>query len=415
MCTPQLKAQTAALQGAANSNPSATSGAGGAPPMIDPLRRRVLAMAPFSGTSQYATSMVSTGGASDLAAASRNRPDFSRPNPAAIEKSLDQRTNQSMLMVDKLIANQPGGLATIAGARPGAPLKSGPAPDFDETHAPTPQSLAEAAIKVRNLPHEARTFEPPTKEVRPFILADRGGYRTTPENRAWLAGIERMAKTTEPYPSGTPGDGGSSRARSAARVWAGYLYTLPEVKAFLDVLSKTEGSVRDGYLTSQYPKPPLKDFATFNAGGPRGRYQIEPASAKKFGANWFSRNDFGPVTQDLIAITLLVKDGAIDKLLAGDLRGAFSAASHTFSSVPMGAKEDYSGYIGRNWNPGGGPNSGRQPAGAKFDDLPAIFLARLNSRRTEFRDAQSAWEKSKILPWAFISPFRWHNFGLRGF
>ena len=118
----------------------------------------------------------------------------------------------------------------------------------------------------------------------------------------------------------------------------------------------------------------MKDFSTFSSGGPRGRYQIEPKGNELFGTHWYSRKDFGPVTQDLIAITLLVKDGAIDKLLAGDLRGAFSAASRTFSSVPMGAAEDYSGYVGRNWTPTGGPNPGRQGPVRSSTSCRAFFF-----------------------------------------
>src|SRR3569833_2167422 len=112
------------------------------------------------------------------------------------------------------------GTPTIAAARASVP------PFVEDTHAPTPQALSDAAVKVRNLPYEPPTFEPPTKETRPFILADRGGYLTKEDNRAWLMGIEQMAKSADPYPSGTPGRGGSSRARSAARVWTGFFFFL---------------------------------------------------------------------------------------------------------------------------------------------------------------------------------------------
>jgi muramidase (phage lysozyme) len=413
MCTPQLRNQAAALQGAANPNlavPNANAASS-----VNSSPRLALATAPFSDARLFQTAPVNAGLLPGTTSLSQVRPDFSQTASPAVVVSPVRQVNQGLSLVGKLIDNQRPATPATRQAPPVVAARAGALPDFDETHAPTPQALAEAAIKTRNVTPDTMTFEPPTKETRPFILADRGGYLTRDANRAWLMGVEQMMKTTDPYPSGTPGRGGSSRARSAARVWVGYLYTLPEVKALLDTLSATEGSVHDGYLTSHYPNPPLKDFSTFSSGGPRGRYQIEPYGNELFGANWYSRKDFGPMTQDLIAITLLVKDGAIDKLLAGDLRGAFSAAARTFSSVPMGATEDYSGYVGKNWNPTAGPNADRQPTGAKFDALPGIFLARLNSRRTEFRDAQTAWEKSRTLPWAFISPFRWHNFGLSGF
>jgi hypothetical protein len=46
MCTPQLKAQAASLPGATSSNPSVGAGA---PPMVDSMRRRILALAPIVG------------------------------------------------------------------------------------------------------------------------------------------------------------------------------------------------------------------------------------------------------------------------------------------------------------------------------------------------------------------------------
>ncbi len=379
-------------------------------PVANPLQRQALALAPFSGSRTFTGSPANSAFASPAQLQSDSPPkDMSRGGMASVPPVRDLSVVNRH--ADNRGAATPGG----AGRQPVVPVKAGPLPDFEETHAPTEQELVDAAVKARNAQYEPPTFEPPTKETRPFILADKGGYRTAKGNRAWLMSVERMVQNSDPYPSGTPGEGGMSRARSAARVWAGYLYTLPEVKAFLDVLSKTEGSVDNGYLTSHYPGPPSKDYSILPSDGPRGRYQIEPGGNTHFGTNWYSRKDFGPVTQDLVAITLLVKDGAIDRLLAGDLRGAFSAASRTFSSIPMGATENYSGYVGKTWSPDTGPNPARQRTGANFDELPGIFLSRLNARRTEFRNAQAAWEKSKALPWAFISPFRWHNFGMRGF
>jgi len=51
----------------------------------------------------------------------------------------------------------------------------------------------------------------------------------------------------------------------------------------------------------------------------------------------------------------------------------------------------------------------------RFNDLPALFIDRLNARRQEFREAKQAWETSKKVPQAFISPMEWQSFGIDGF
>ena len=43
------------------------------------------------------------------------------------------------------------------------------------------------------------------------------------------------------------------------------------------------------------------------------------------------------------------------------------------------------------------------------------YLSRLNSRRTEFREAQQNWRDKRQMPWAFISPYRQQYFGRDAF
>jgi hypothetical protein len=220
--------------------------------------------------------------------------------------------------------------------------------------------------------------------------------------------------------------------RETMRTLVGYLYTLPEVKAMLDVFSTTEGADAAGYYRGHYGGP--RDFrpgeldsyqgVTIGPDGravtrqypPVGRYQIEPRMYEEYGSSIYSRTDFRPVTQDLIAITAMVRDRVIDKLLAGDIRGAFSRASRTFASIPMSAARNFS-MFGNDGKPYPGDNiaiADRQKA-ANFDDLSTLFQARLGTRRAEMNRARRDWETRRVVPYAFIDPTRWPQFGRKDF
>ncbi|WCM27192.1 hypothetical protein NDN01_24950 [Sphingomonas sp. QA11] len=246
-----------------------------------------------------------------------------------------------------------------------------------------------------------------------------GDYRTTPEERAWLMEPKPLAGPDIAYPDGSPGaEQTSSKVRVEIRENAGYLYTLPEVKALLDVFARTEDTEDDGYYRTHYPnKEKLPDLTTFHGRVPIGRYQITKPNWENFGGNLWSRKDFSPTTQDLIAITQLAQKGAIDELLKGNLSGAFSIAARIFASIPMNSEKDYSYYSGGKGAPDAGPitNPPRQRTPVRFNDLLALFVQHFNARKKEFREAEQAWKTRKEIPQAFISPLRWHSFGLKGF
>ena len=312
------------------------------------------------------------------------------------------------------------------GTRDTTPAKSGPLPGsgkkpqaYDERHAPSPETLAEAARDIRVT---SEVFNPKqTSTPTPFAYSQ--DYRTTKEQRRWLTGPEAKLGDAPPYPSGSPGPSDySSGDRARMRILTGYLYTLPEVKAFLDALSSTEGSVKDGYFTTVYGRPPADSLARYSGGAARGRYQIEPQVNGEIVTAQMGRSDFGEVTQDMAAIALLVRKGAIQKLMAGDLRGAFSAAARVYASLPISQSAEYSGFtkgdknkgIKARWVGEDYTADQRQPH-FPYADLPALYRQRLNSRRTEFREAQQNWEQKGQMPWAFISPYRQQYFGRDAF
>jgi hypothetical protein len=264
-------------------------------------------------------------------------------------------------------------------------------------------------------------------KITPVNDADRtpsgyrqNDYRTTPEARAWLNEVRPQDGKEIPYPKGDGKSWGkSTKDLVEIRRLAGYYYTLPEVKAFLDIVSRTETNDR-GYLTSHDPKPMLDDLNDFPTHGmPSGRYQIQKKLWKEIGKNWFSRNDFSPVTQDMIAIASLMNRKSVDALLKGDLDGALFLAAKEFASIPMSADRDYSLYVGGRPKPENDradrQDAGRQPTPIRFGDLRALYYQRLDARRKEFAEAKAAWEKDHVLPQSFISPFRWRSFDITGF
>lgn len=65
-----------------------------------------------------------------------------------------------------------------------------------------------------------------------------------------------------------------------------------------------------------------------------GAYQITRPTWQEFRAAGDLLPDFGADSQDLAALRILRRVGSLDKLLAGDLRGAVAAASSRWASLP---------------------------------------------------------------------------------
>jgi len=414
MCTPQLRAQAATLEAAAHPNPATTSGGGGAPSIIDPLRRQIMAVSPIIETQRLAPrapERVVGAGVSPFTAGGVTRNLDTEPTNRLTNYKRRVGTasmggGSAMSIADMLAGN-----STSASAKPGPVAVGVKKPDaYEEQHAPTPDILAEA-----NRDAKVRTPFTPKQPDTPTPFSYSGSYLTTPEQRRWLMEPEARLGTAPPYPSGSPGPSSYPAGdRARERIFAGYLYTLPEVKAFLDVLSHTEGTERDGYFTTHGNKPAASSLARFGDDGRQGRYQFLTGVNDEIIKAQMARQDFGEVTQDMAAIALLIRFGAMQKLIRGDLRGAFSAASQAYASLPMSQSMDHSGFTQRGKWEGNDKGVPRQRSIA-FAQLPALYLARLNSRRTEFREAERNWRSKGQMPWAFISPYRQQYFGRDAF
>lgn len=67
-----------------------------------------------------------------------------------------------------------------------------------------------------------------------------------------------------------------------------------------------------------------------------GMYQITVDTWRDHGVNKQGLNDFSPRTQDLIAVSRLRSVGAIDPIVAGDLKSAMEGASKPWAALERG-------------------------------------------------------------------------------
>ena len=120
----------------------------------------------------------------------------------------------------------------------------------------------------------------------------------------------------------------------------------PNVQAFLNAISEAEGTTKHGYETAfgggrlsslaDHPRY-LKEFKQTdgknNSTSAAGRYQFLGSTwddmAKQLGLR-----DFGPLSQDLAAIGLLDRAGALNDVVLGDLQTAAKKAGKTWASLP---------------------------------------------------------------------------------
>lgn len=120
----------------------------------------------------------------------------------------------------------------------------------------------------------------------------------------------------------------------------------PNVRRFLDVISAAEGTDINGYNTAfgggridslaDHPRQ-LHSFTqtdgTPNKTSAAGRYQF-------LGSTWddvagkLGLSDFGPQNQDVAAVELLRRNGALPALLAGDFDTAVQKSGGTWASLP---------------------------------------------------------------------------------
>jgi muramidase (phage lysozyme) len=112
--------------------------------------------------------------------------------------------------------------------------------------------------------------------------------------------------------------------------------TDPRVRAFLDTIANAEGGqynfTHGGGTFSDFSKYPYAS-APPHVATPAGRYQIEKIPWSEASAAT-GLTDFAPHTQDLLAVELLRRHQALDRLQANDLDGALDGASYIWAALP---------------------------------------------------------------------------------
>jgi len=120
----------------------------------------------------------------------------------------------------------------------------------------------------------------------------------------------------------------------------------PNVRAFLDMLAAAEGTVQHGYATAfgGAKLPALNDHPRTQTGftqtdGKRnttsaaGRYQFLEDTWDDV-AGKLKLPDFGPQSQDIAAVELLNRAGALQAVLSGDFDTAVQKSGATWASLP---------------------------------------------------------------------------------
>lgn len=121
---------------------------------------------------------------------------------------------------------------------------------------------------------------------------------------------------------------------------------LPNYKAFLDVLSHSEGTFdkgANGYnvlaggvlFTSYADHPRIKTHlvGTSTITTAAGRYQILERTYDSY-RKLLGLSDFSPASQDAIALQMLDEAKALDSLRAGDFDSAVLRSAHLWASLP---------------------------------------------------------------------------------
>jgi muramidase (phage lysozyme) len=117
----------------------------------------------------------------------------------------------------------------------------------------------------------------------------------------------------------------------------------PQVRTFLDLIAETEGTSRHNYLTAfgggklsslaDHPRELHKFGKKGEQTSAAGRYQFLASTwddvAKKYGLT-----DFGPESQDIAAVELLRRNGALPEILSGHFDRAIQRSGATWASLP---------------------------------------------------------------------------------
>ena len=201
----------------------------------------------------------------------------------------------------------------------------------------------------------------------------------------------------------------------------------PNVRQFLNLIAHTEGTEGNGYRTAfgggrlsslsdhpRYSKTFKQKNGKTNKTSAAGRYQFLRGTWDGL-ARQYGLKDFGPQSQDIAAVALLAQNGALGRILKGDMQGAVRKAGPTWASLPT-APASYSQPT-KSWQAVnrflGGKTSPSQKQQPTFQSPSFRPAAELKGAKPTF--AAPSWQSAETLKGAPVAssfkPPEWQTGG----
>lgn len=190
----------------------------------------------------------------------------------------------------------------------------------------------------------------------------------------------------------------------------------PNVRQFLNLIAHTEGTEGNGYRTAfgggrlsslndhpRYSKTFKQKNGKTNKTSAAGRYQFLRGTWDGL-ARQYGLKDFGPQSQDIAAVALLAQNGALGRILKGDMQGAVRKAGPTWASLPT-APASYSQPT-KSWQAVnrflGGKTSPAQKQQPTFQAPSFRPATELRGAKPTF--AAPSWQSAETLKGAPVAP-----------
>ena len=176
-------------------------------------------------------------------------------------------------------------------------------------------------------------------------------------------------------------------AKSYSRAELEALLGNPNVRKMLDLISYTEGTQANGYYTT-FGGGRQSSLATHenqrkrfkqtdgksNVSSAAGRYQFIKSTWDSL-ARQYGLSDFGERNQDIGALALIAQKGQLERVVAGDIKGAVSELGSVWASLPSSTYKQGK----KSWSAIdrflGGSGTSSAPAGAQqptYNEIPQV-------------------------------------------
>ena len=169
-------------------------------------------------------------------------------------------------------------------------------------------------------------------------------------------------------------------AKSYSRAELEALLGNPNVRKMLDLISYTEGTQANGYYTT-FGGGRQSSLATHenrrksfkqtdgktNTSSAAGRYQFLKGTWDSL-AKQYGLKDFGERSQDIGALALIAQKGQLERIVAGDIKGAAANLGNVWASLPSSTYEQGK----KSWDAVDRFLSGGTPTQQAYQEVPQI-------------------------------------------